>query len=298
VLRQALACAERGWPVFPCQPGRKAPATGHGYLDATTEPAQIREWFARQPGRNLAVATGAPGPDVLDIDTRGPAASGFPALARLRAAGLLDGAGRQVRTPGGGLHLYFAGSDQRSGHLPASHLDFLSGGGYVLIPPSQVGGRPYQHVQILGGHGALDWDAAVRLLEPHRLGAAAPGPDAGGAAASVTEPSRQDERPASPQSRGEPSRDSPGPASRLPAADLISALARWVAAQPEGNRNAGLFWAANRALETGQAADLSPLAAAARQAGLTDPEITRTLSSARRTTQAPPEPPSHQAEGI
>jgi hypothetical protein len=72
---------------------------------------------------------------------------------------------------------------------------------------------------------------------------------------------------------------------------------RWVAAQPEGNRNSGLFWAANRALEDNQAADLSPLAAAARQAGLTDPEITRTLQSARCTSQARPEPRDREAEG-
>jgi hypothetical protein len=72
----------------------------------------------------------------------------------------------------------------------------------------------------------------------------------------------------------------------------------WVAAQPEGNRNAGLFWAANRALEAGTAADLSPLAAAARHAGLAEHEITRTLSSAR--SQARPRPAHHsdpQAEG-
>ena len=56
-----------------------------------------------------------------------------------------------------------------------------------------------------------------------------------------------------------------------------------MASQPEGNRNAGLFWAANRALDADQAADLSPLAVAARQAGLGDKEITRTLDSARRT---------------
>jgi hypothetical protein len=84
----------------------------------------------------------------------------------------------------------------------------------------------------------------------------------------------------------------------MPAArDGVSALARWVAAQPEGNRNAGLFWAANRALETDQAADLSPFAAAARRSGLPDAEISRTLNSARCTTQAAPEPPGHQAEG-
>ena len=70
-------------------------------------------------------------------------------------------------------------------------------------------------------------------------------------------------------------------------------LARWVATQPEGNRNAGLFWAANRVLEADPAADLSQLADAARQAGLGDDEITRTLNSARHTTHRQPD---HQAE--
>jgi len=259
VLSRALALAGRGWPVFPCPPGQKSPATRHGYRDATTDPDRIRDWFASRPHRNLAVATGAPGPDILDIDSRGPARTGFPALARLQAAGLLDGAASYVRTPSGGLHVYFTGSGQRCGHLPASHVDFLATGGYALIPPSRIGGRPYQQVKSLGGHGGLDWGAAARLLEP----------------------SRDPQRPAPRQASGE----------------RISALARWVAAQREGNRNAGLFWAASRVLETGQAADLSPLAAAARQAGLTEPEISRTLDSARRARQARPEPPDHQAEG-
>ena len=30
-LRQALAYARRGWPVFPCLAGQKIPATRHGY---------------------------------------------------------------------------------------------------------------------------------------------------------------------------------------------------------------------------------------------------------------------------
>ena len=45
-LRQALAFAARGWPVLPCLPGQKIPATAHGYRDATTDPEQITDWFA------------------------------------------------------------------------------------------------------------------------------------------------------------------------------------------------------------------------------------------------------------
>jgi hypothetical protein len=146
------------------------------------------------------------------------------------------------------MHAYFAGSDQRSGRLPGHHLDFRSQGGYVLTPPSQIGGRSYQLTLISDHREGLDWAAVTRLLEPEHQ---------------------------------------PGHPGQRPAPDLdLSHLARWVAAQPQGNRNSGLYWAANRALDADSAADLSPLAAAARQAGLADPEITGTLDSARKTSQA------------
>ena len=80
-LRQALAYARRGWPVFPCLPGQKIPATTHGYKDATTDEQQITEWFGHGQRWNLAIATGAPGPDVLDIDQHGQAGNGYPAFA-------------------------------------------------------------------------------------------------------------------------------------------------------------------------------------------------------------------------
>ena len=257
-LCQALDYAARGWPVFPCHVGQKTPATSHGHRDATTDPAQISAWFTRNPYWNLAVATGAPGPDVLDVDNHGSAGNGYAALARLSRAGQLDGAAAYVRTPSGGLHAYFRGSDQRNGHLLEHHLDFRSHGGYILAPPSSVGGKPYQLIRAVDADGALDWATVIALLEPHR-------------------------QPARPQPHPDPGRD-------------LSHLARWVAAQAEGNRNAGLFWAANRALDADPAADLSPLAAAARQAGLGEREITRTLNSARKTGQPRPPAPGYQAE--
>jgi hypothetical protein len=155
-LRQALAYAARGWPVFPCLAGQKTPATAHGYHDATTDRDQITGWFARNPHQNLAIATGTPGPDVLDVDDHGPAGNGYPALAELSRAGLLDSAAAYVRTPNGGLHAYFTGSAQRNGHLPARHLDFRSHGGYVLAPPSQIDGKLYHLIRTLNTDGGLD----------------------------------------------------------------------------------------------------------------------------------------------
>jgi hypothetical protein len=257
-LHQALAFAARGCPVLPCQPGRKTPATRHGVRDAATDPDQITAWFGRHPDWNLAIATGAPGPDVLDVDQHGDAGNGYAAFRQLRNAGLLDGAAAYVRTPSGGLHAYFTGSGQRNGHLPGCHLDFRSRGGYVLTPPSRVDGKPYQLVKTTGGRGALDWDAVIRHLQPQR--------------------------------------QSQGPRHPQPGSQDISGLTRWVASQGEGNRNAGLFWAANRALDADPAADLTPLAAAARHAGLGEREITRTLDSARKGGRTRTYAPDYQAE--
>ena len=191
-LRQALAYATRGWPVFPCQPGQKIPATRHGFRDATTDERQITGWFGPGSTFNLAIATGTPGPDVLDIDDHGPAGNGYAALARLSKAGLLDGAAAYVRTPSGGLHAYFTGSGQRNGHLPDCHLDFRSAGGYVLAPPSRVGGMPYELLRTAQADGALDWAAVTALLaprrQPHRtLPGPAPGHDLDHLVSTVTE---------------------------------------------------------------------------------------------------------------
>jgi len=264
-LAAALRYAQAGWPVFPCIPGEKIPATKHGFRDATTDPGKITWWWSRNPERNLAIATGLPGPDVLDVDVRDDG-NGFAAFNRLHRDGLLDGASAYIHTPSGGLHAYFAGSEQGNGRLPAHHLDFRSQGGYVVAPPSAVNGRHYELIKRADGHGGLDWAAVTRLLEPQ------------------------------PQHRLPRSADRPTGAHRL---------AEWLARQHEGNRNDGLFWAANRALDAGLT-DLGELADAARSTGLDEREIARTLASARRHTDRPfdaepptsrtPEPASRQRE--
>ena len=239
VLGQALAYAASGWPAFPCKPGEKVPDTLRGFKDATTDPAVIRAWWQARPDRNLAIATGAPGPDVLDVDVK-PDGSGFAAFNRLKLAGLLTGARALVRTPSGGLHAYFTGTGQPSGRLPRHFLDFKAAGGYVLAPPSAVGGRPYELLDHRQGDRRLDWQLVRQLLEPP--------PKSG---------------------NGLPRKDGD-----------VGRLAAWVAAQPEGNRNAGLYWAARRAVESGL--DTDPLTAAAVQAGLSETEAEATIRSARK----------------
>ena len=244
-LARALAYTGHGWPVFPCRPRSKEPATTHGHLDATTDPEMIAAWWEQVPARNVAIATGAPGPDVLDVDVR-PGGSGFRAWNKLQRTGLCSGAIAVVRTPSGGMHAYYPGTEQRSRRIPAEHLDFKAAGGYVLAPPSRIGAASYRVIrQPSGERASLDWAAVTRLLLPER-----------------------EQLPSAGQRTADAGR-----------------LATWVSGLREGNRHDGLFWAACRAAETGQRDGLDAIAEAARTTGLPVSDIRRTIASAVRTAQ-------------
>lgn len=266
VLASAERLARAGWPVFPCVPGEKRPLTAHGMLDATTDLDQIHRWWRRYPNANLAVPTGPGTVDVLDVDVR-PTGSGFAAFNDLKRAGLLAGYSRVVSTPSGGMHVYFTGSEQASSRLAAHHLDLKAAGGYVLVPPSVVDGGRYTLVRRTDGeHRALDWDAVrARLVREV--------PQTVGQQRDPNTPRRLGSAPG--ERRGSNGGDDGG----------IDVLSAWVATLPEGQRNAGTFWAACRAAEKG-VADLSPIVAAAVRTGLPEVEARRTVASAiRRVTR-------------
>lgn len=184
ILGQALEYAGCGWPVFPCRPDNpactkprchecKGPLTRHGFEDAATDPETIRAWWRRWPRANVAIVTGAPGPDVLDVDRKADG-DGFAAFGRLKRAGMLTGAAMLVRTRSGGVHLYFTGTGQRKGALTRHRLDFQACGGYVIAPPSRVHGRAYQVIDRRPAAATFDWSAAKQLLDPPRPPRAAP----------------------------------------------------------------------------------------------------------------------------
>jgi hypothetical protein len=241
--------ADAGWHVFPAEPGGKRPATEHGFLDATTSHRQIQRWWRAEPRANVAIATGKPGPDVLDVDKHKDG-SGFAAFNRLQRAGLVRQPMAIVRTPSGGFHAYYRGTEQRNGHIPGVYVDFRSQGGYVVASPSRIAGRTYEVVQHQPSTDTFDWAAAKQLLAP--------------------QPQRQPYRA--------PER---APGER---ADYTG-LANWLASQaPDSkNRNEALFWASCRVVEAGDTDALGLLARAARSTGLDDREIDRTIASAHRT---------------
>jgi Bifunctional DNA primase/polymerase, N-terminal len=253
-LLQALAYARHGWPVFPVVPGEKIPATPRGLLAATTDEAQIRAWWAANPGRNIGVATGRPGPDVVDVDRHGPEASGFAAWNAARREGLVARPMAIVRTPSSGMHAYFQGSEQRSA-ATAAHVDFRSTGGYVVAPHSTVGGKPYVVVhRDPESTASVDFGAVRKLIDPQR------------------ERQRQWAPPAHLRD-GE--------------RQNLDHLVQHMAGLDDG-RKRYLFWAANRVLDHGQPERLEDLARAARAAGSDPRQIARTIESARQQPRQDP----------
>jgi putative DNA primase/helicase len=158
----ALAYAERGWAVFPLAPGTKKPLAGsRGFLDASTDPRQINEWWTVDPTRNIGIATGkTSGITVLDVDMN-------PAKGKQGMATLLMLIGEhgevwpdtmQQRTWSGGRQYFFAYDKRVPNRAKVGDLldlDTRNDGGYVVAPPSIVSEG--------GPQGTYTWVTATPL---------------------------------------------------------------------------------------------------------------------------------------
>lgn len=141
MLKAALSYAERGWPIFPCRID-KTPYVKGGVLSATTDPKQIREWWATWPGANIAVNCGAANLLVIDYD---PGAD-YDQVAEIVGEELPE-TRLVARTPRGGTHEYF---QTKPGAIIASsqgrlgdHVDVRAYHGYTLLPPSRTAQGTY-----------------------------------------------------------------------------------------------------------------------------------------------------------
>jgi hypothetical protein len=144
-----------GFSVFPCRPGEKVPATVDGFQSATRDPERVVSYWSKNPDANVGVATGKPS-NIVVIDVDGD--DSLDAMSHLRslesAYGDLPPTLSAV-TPSGGQHFYFAWPGvpiyNRTGLKPG--IDVRGDGGYVLVKPSEVDGRPYE------------WDERVAIAE-------------------------------------------------------------------------------------------------------------------------------------
>ena len=250
----ALVFARAGIPVFPCITEGKRPLTRAGFHDASCDVDLVRAWWSRWPNANIGMPTGGTsGIDVVDIDVAGEA-SGFSAFDRAATAGLVDGELARIRTPSGGLHLYFPAEpsrSQRCWQAAAAHIDFRGAGGYVLVPPSMLAserGRVAYRLLSLSAANArpVDAESLRHFIDPR--------------------PVRSAERLR---------------ASNSPDPDR---LATWVSRLQEGERNHGLFWAACRLAEAGfTSSDVeAALGPVAGSIGLPEWEVVTTIRSAVR----------------
>ncbi len=135
----ALDYAARGWPVFPVKPRAKEPLVDRGCLEATTNAAQVRQWWTRWPDANIGLHLAAAGLVAVDADTYKPECRfGTFMLGRDMPDTLIQ------RSARGGTHFIFraAAGEEFDGKL-CDGVD-IKHRGYVLLEPSTFEGGVYQ----------------------------------------------------------------------------------------------------------------------------------------------------------
>lgn len=200
----ALRYARAGFPVFPCREktevvtnsagkeitlSAKAPYTGQGLKNATTDERRITDWWRQYPNALIGVPMGINGLFVLDFDPRIDEETGEVfTLDRLRAEteAMIGGPLPEtitVETQSGGIHLWYrqpsdGGEPIRNrGNLPR-HVDVRGLGGYVIAPPSVMAdGARYRFVTGRLGDTAAEAPAAlIEILRSRRSRAPASTP--------------------------------------------------------------------------------------------------------------------------
>ena len=138
MLDAALLYASLGWRVFPLLPKSKEPATTHGFKDAVTDEAKIREWWKQNPNYNVGIATGR-GLCVVDVDDKPKNAIQGSDMLRdweLKHGDITPTVTAITGT--GGVHYYY---NVGNVNIPSCQsdtvfIDLRCEGGYVVAPPS------------------------------------------------------------------------------------------------------------------------------------------------------------------
>jgi len=151
LLDAALSYARAGYRVFPLEPDGKRPTIKAWPERATTNDAQIREWWRERPNANIGVATGGE-LLVIDVDTKN-GKQGLRSLELLET--LFDvPQGLRVRTPSGGWHIYLRVPAETDLTIGAESIDGFPGldhrcnGGYVVGAGSVIGTDRYESVDV------------------------------------------------------------------------------------------------------------------------------------------------------
>ena len=134
----ALEYAKKGLSVFPCNQD-KTPRTKNGCLDATTNAAQVANWFTETSSSLIGVATGKISRIfVVDCDVK----NGLDGIMEFETLCAQNGGIPDcptASTQSGGRHYYFAmpatGDIRNSAGKLGEGIDIRGSGGYVIAPP-------------------------------------------------------------------------------------------------------------------------------------------------------------------
>jgi len=173
----AARYAAAGLPVLPLHSARdgrcscrrdcrnvgKHPLTEHGKDDASCDPQQVADWWARWPWANVGIRPPV-GVIVLDVDPRN--GGGTALLGLTRQHGQLPPT-LTARTGSGGYHIWLSYGGRTRGQL-CRGVDVKSNAGYVAAPPSMhASGRRYEWITGLPTAPAPRW--VRQLLDPPPL---------------------------------------------------------------------------------------------------------------------------------
>ena len=156
----ALSYVARGWRVMPifnmegglcscknprCSSPGKHPMINNWDVNASSDPSQIREWWAQRPDASIAIATGRlSGIWSLDVD----GTNGLRTMHELSVSGRVVPLTFWFKTGGGGRQVFFAwprdGKEVRNRVGVFNNVDIRGENGYIVAPPSNhSSGRQY-----------------------------------------------------------------------------------------------------------------------------------------------------------
>ena len=133
---------ELGRSIIPLKADDKKPiGSWTKYQTERMSPDEAFNYFTKNPDANMGMVTGEiSGISVIDIDGK----EGFDALndAKIRLPDTTI-----VKTPRGWHYYYKYNPELKQGANRLEKVDIRNDGGYVVVPPSEVGGVPYNRAE-------------------------------------------------------------------------------------------------------------------------------------------------------
>ena len=144
---RAVMYAEKGWHVLPVhagtkgrhEDGRSAHHLPRGHLDASCDPATVRQWWTRWPDANIGLSLAPSGLVALDPDTYKPDCGWHVFIADKTVPETL----RQKSVSGGEHYVFTAEAGAKFPGQLCKNVD-IKHEGYIMVEPSTFGGGRYE----------------------------------------------------------------------------------------------------------------------------------------------------------